>query len=84
MNKLEDKYNDTSHRSIDKKPIDADYSTLTEEIDTVHKAPKFKVGGNARITKYNNIFSKGYCKKCSREILVIGSVLKSNPWTYKT
>ena len=84
MNKLEDKYNNTSHRFIGKKPIDADYSTLTKEIDSVHQAPKFKVDDSARITKYNNIFSKGYCKKCSREILVIGSVLKSNPWTYET
>ena len=67
-----------------KKPIDADYSTLIEEIDLVHKAPKLKVDDSARITKYNNIFSKGYCKKCSRETLVIGSVVKSNPWTYKT
>ena len=42
---------------------------------------KFKVGDRVRITKYKNIFSKGYTKNWSREILVIDSVLKANPWT---
>ena len=33
--------------------------------------------------KYKNIFSKGYTKNWSREIFIIDSVLKTNPWTYK-
>ena len=32
-----------------------------------------------RITKYKNIFSKGYTDNCSREMFI----LKANPWTYK-
>ena len=32
FNKLVDEYNSTYHRSIDKKPVDADYFALTEEI----------------------------------------------------
>ena len=36
-----------------------------------------------RITKYRNIFSKGYTKNWSREICIIESALKTNPWTYK-
>ena len=66
-----------------RKPVDGDYSALTEEIDTSQKAPKFKVGDRAKITKYKNIFSKGYTKNSSREIFVINSVLKTNPWTLK-
>ena len=42
-----------------KKTIDADYSALTEEIESRHKAPKFKVGDRVSIIKYKNIFSKG-------------------------
>ena len=38
----------------------ADYSALTEKIETNSKAPKFKVGDRFRITKYMKIFSKGY------------------------
>ena len=36
-----------------------------------------------RITKYKNNFSKGYTENWSREIFIIDSVLKTNPWTYK-
>ena len=66
-----------------KKPINAGYSALSEEIKTNLKAPKFKVGDEVRITKYENVFSKIYAKKWWREIFVIDSVLKTNPWTYK-
>ena len=63
MNKLVDQYNNTYYHSIGKKPIEADYSDLTEEIELNYKAPKFKVGDRVRITKYKNIFSKGYTEK---------------------
>ena len=56
---------------------------MTENIDTNLKAPKFKVNDTDRITKYNNIFSKGYTENCSIEIFIIDSVFKTNPWTYK-
>ena len=42
-----------------KKPINADYSASTENIESNCKAPKFKVNDRVRITKYKNIFSKG-------------------------
>ena len=47
------------------------------------KAPEFKVGGRVRVTKYKNYFSKGYTENWSREISIIDSVLKTNPWTNK-
>ena len=83
LNKLVDQYNNTYHRSIDKKPIDADYSDLTEKMETNPKAPKFKVRVRVRITKYKNIFNKDYTENWSRGIFAIDSVLKTNPWTYK-
>ena len=83
LNKLEDQYNNTYHHSVNKKPINADYSTLTENIETNPKAPKFKVNCRVRITKYNNIFSKYSTENWSREIFIIDSVLKANPRTYK-
>ena len=48
------------------------------------KAPKFKVNYRRRITNYKNIFSKGYTENWSREIFIIDSVFKSNPWTLTT
>ena len=51
--------------------------------ETNPKTPKFKVSDRVRITKYKNIFSKGYITNQSKEIFVIVSVLKNNPRIYK-
>ena len=50
MNNLVDEYNNT-YRSNGRKPIDADYSALTEEMEANLRAPKFKVGGRVRVIK---------------------------------
>ena len=61
LNKLVDQYKNTYYHSINKKnPIIADYSALSEKIEMNPKATKFKVNDRVRITKYKNIFSKGY------------------------
>ena len=60
LNKSVDQNNNIYHHSINKQAVNADYSTFTEKIETNHKAPKFKVNDRVRITKYENIFSKGY------------------------
>ena len=83
MNKLVDQYNNTYHHSINKKPVNADYSALNKEIDTNLKVPKFKMNDRVIITKYKNIFSKGYTENWTREISITDSVLKTNPYTYK-
>ena len=41
--------NNTYHRPIGKKSINADYSALTEKIESNHKSPKFK---SEKITFY--------------------------------
>ena len=71
LNELVDRLNNICHHSISKKPVNADDSDLTEKIKTNSKAPKFKVNDRVRITKYKNIFSKGYIENCSREIFII-------------
>ena len=45
-------HNNTYHRTIKMKPID--------EKKVNDKDPKFKVGDYVRISKYKNIFAKGY------------------------
>ena len=49
FNKLVDQCNNTYHHSINKKPINADYSALTENIESNPKAPKFKLNDRVRI-----------------------------------
>ena len=58
FNKLINQCNNTYHHSINKKAITADYTALTEKIETNSKAPNFKINVRGRITKYKNIFSK--------------------------
>ena len=53
--------------------IEPCFSALTEEIKTNPKA-KFKVANKFRISKYKNIFSKGYSDDWSREIFKTDSV----------
>ena len=55
MHKLEDEYNNTYHQSIYEKPVNADYSVLTEEIESSHKALQFKVCHRVSITKYKKV-----------------------------
>ena len=43
FNKLVDEYNNTYYCSMEKKPIYVGYSDLIEDIESSHKAPKFKV-----------------------------------------
>ena len=58
-------YNNTYHHSINKKPIIANYSALTEKVETNLKAPTFEVNDRASIYKYKNIFSKAYTENWS-------------------
>ena len=51
LNKLVDQYNNTYHYFIGEKLINANYSTLTEKVETNPKAPKFKVNDRAKTSK---------------------------------
>ena len=76
LNKLEDECSNTYYIYFGRKPINTDYSALTEEIYTNLKDPKFKVADRVRSTKYKNIFSKYHTKNWSREILLLIFVRK--------
>ena len=75
LENLVEQYDNTYYHSIGKKPINADYSALTEKNETNSKAPKFKVNDRVRTTKYKDIFSKGYPENRLSEIFIIDSVL---------
>ena len=61
LNNMVNKYNNTYHSAIKMKPVDVKsnmYIDSKKEID--HKYPKFKIGDIVRISKFKNIFAKGY------------------------
>ena len=65
------------------KPADAKSSTYTVfNKENNNEDPKFKVGDHVRISKYKNIFAKGYVPNWSKEMFVIKKVKNTNLWTY--
>ena len=61
---------------------DDSFAEYNEESN--EKDPKFTVGGNARISKYKNIFTKRYRPNWSEEIFVVKKIKNTVPWTYET
>ena len=86
INKLDDivdEYNNTYHRTIKMKPVDVKDNTYIDFKKEVNdKNPKFKVGDHVRISKYKNIFAKGYTPNWSEEVFVISKIKNTVPWTY--
>ena len=75
IDKLDDivgEYNNTYHRKIKMKPVDVKDNTYIDFKKEVNdKGPKFKVSNHVRISKYKNIFAKGYTPNWSEEVSVI-------------
>ena len=77
------KYNYTVHRTIKMKTIDVTSDSYAEyNEDSNEKNPKFKVGDRVRISKYKNIFAKGYTQNWSEEVFVVSKIKNTVPWTY--
>ena len=47
-----------------------------------NKNPKFKIGDNVRISKYKNVFAKGYTPDWPEEAFVIKKVKNTVPGAY--
>ena len=86
INKLDDivgQYNNTYHRTIKIKLVDVkDNSYIDFKKEVNDKDHKFKVGDHVRISKYKNIFAKGYTPNWSEEVFVISNIKNTVPWTY--
>ena len=46
------------------------------------KILNLKVGDLVRISKYKNIFAKGYTQSWSEEVFVVCKIKNTVPWTY--
>ena len=76
-------YNHTYHTTIKMKPIDVrDNTYINTNKELNDKDPKFKVGDHVRISKYKNVFAKGYTPNLSEEVFVIKEVENTVPWNY--
>ena len=83
LDDIADKYNNTVHRTIKMKPTDVTSDSYAEHNqDSNLTKPKFKVGDHVRISKYKNIFAKGYTQNWSEEVFVVSKIKDTVLWTY--
>ena len=83
LDDIVDKYSNTYTRTIKMKPIDVKNDSFAEyNEESNEKHPKFKVGDLVRISKYKNVFAKGYKPNWSEEIFIIKKIKNTVPWTY--
>ena len=70
IDKLDDivnEYNNTYHSTIKMKPVDVKSNTNIDSSKEINeKDSKFKIGDTVRISKYKNIFGKGYVPNWSK------------------
>ena len=76
-------YNNTKHNTIKVKPKDVGNNNKRVYIDEHNeKRSRFKVGDRVRISKFKNIFAKGYTPNWSREIVIVNKINDTVPYTY--
>ena len=80
LDDIVDKYNNTVDRTIKMKPNDVTSDSFAEcNEDSNKKNPKFKVDDHVRISKYKNIFAKGYAANWSEEIFIVSKIKNTVP-----
>ena len=86
---LVEKYNNSYHRSIKCKPVEAQKTANQEKVLTNlygkkndKPLPKFKIGDRVRITKKKTIFDKGFTPNWTDEIFTISEIKPTVPVTY--
>ena len=86
IDKLDDivnKYNNKKYRTTKMKPVDVKSSkNINSSKESNDEDPKFKIRDIDRISKYKNIFAKGYVPNWSGEVFVVKKVKNTIPWTY--
>ena len=85
-------YNNTKHNTIKMKPKDVKNDTA--ELGAIvrnkrvyidehnEKSARYNVGDRVRISKFKNIFGKGYIPNWSREIFIVNKINDTVPYTY--
>ena len=76
------KYNNTKHSTIKMKQIEAKNNKIVYIDEHNEKDSRFKIGDRVRISKFKNIFAKGYTPDWSREIFIVNEINDTVPYTY--
>lgn len=83
-------YNNTPHRTIKFTPCEARKISNNIKLNTSYLKKKkngckskYKIGDKVRISKYKNVFDKGYTPNWTTEIFSISNIFQTNPFTYQ-
>ena len=83
LDDIVNKYNNTKHSTIKMKPIDVKDNNKRVYIDEHNeKDSRFKVGDRVRISKFKNIFAKGYTPNWCTKIFIVDKINDTVPYTY--
>ena len=92
LDDIVNKYDNTKHSTIKMKPKDVKNDTTkssaiarSKRVYTDghnEKSARCNVGDRVRISKFKNIFAKGYTPNWSREIFIVNKINDTAPYTY--
>lgn len=88
LDNLISEYNNSVHRTIGMKPKNVNSKNEKHVLQRFCKAQapvkktKFRRGDKVRISKFKNVFAKGYTPNWTTEIFTIDQVKKTNPVTF--
>ena len=82
LDDIVNKYNNTKHSTIKMKPIDVKNNKRVYIDEHNEKDSRFKVGDRVRISKFKNIFAKGYSPNWSSELFLVYKINDTVPYTY--
>ena len=88
LNKLVKEYNNSYHRTIKMKPVNASKKSNENIVrknynfEIITNKKKFKIGDKVRISLLKNTFEKGYTSNWSEQIYVIYDIKSSNVHYY--
>ena len=84
-------YNDIKHRTIGMKPKGVAKQNEKKLLFSVYKnysvkqavkKPKFKVGDKVRISKFEQVFEKGYTPNCTTKIVTVNCIKNTESVTH--
>ena len=82
LDDIVNKYDNTKHSTIKMKPTDVKNNKRVYIDEHNEKDSRFKVGDRVRISRYKNIFAKGYSPNWCKEIFIVDKINDTVPYTY--
>ena len=82
LDDIVNEYNNTKHNTTKMKPKDVGNNKKVYIDEHNEKRSRFKVGDRVRMSKFKNIFPKGYTPNWSREIFIVNKIKDTVPYTY--